>query len=43
MRTTDPDTEWRALDELVRVGSPKRSLTGIKGRANHGPDSLRDL
>ena len=31
MRATNPVTEWWALDDLVRAGSPERSLTGITG------------
>jgi len=31
MRATNPVTEWWALDDLVRSGSPERSLAGITG------------
>ena len=31
MRATNPVTEWWALDDLVRAGSPERSLAGITG------------
>ncbi len=33
MRATNPVTEWWALDDLVRSGSPERSLAGIIGMA----------
>ncbi len=31
MRATNPVTEWWALDDLVRFGSPQRQLAGITG------------